>query len=289
MNKGKVYRDYDQVALDAQYNNQLAAPLFRDHIRRYRELTELAKRSLPCVEDIQYGRGDKEQLDIYSPLRSGAPVMVFIHGGAWQQLDKNDSGLAAPSFVGAGAMLVALSFGRVPDVTVDTMINQVRRAVAWISKNIHNYGGDRNKIFISGHSSGAHLVSQCLSADWAGQFDCPADVIKGATFISGLGDLEPVRLSYRNALLKLDEQAVKRQSLIHQDATVKCPLLAAFASGDTAEFKRQTREVAEYWSRQDLDSEVIEISNCGHYDIVLQLADLQSSLLRSTLTLMKLM
>ena len=281
MSNGAVYRDYDQAALDAQYNNQLAAPLFRDHIQRYRELTNLAKSALICTENIAYGKGAHERLDIYRPLRSDAPVQVFIHGGAWQQMDKDDSGLAAPAFVGAGAMLVSLSFGRVPDVPVDTMVDQVRRAIAWLWQNVQGYGGDRENIFISGHSSGAHLVSQCLSADWAGQFGCPADVIKGAAFISGLGDLEPVRLSYRNELLKLDERAVQRLSLIHQQPTVKCPLLAAYASGDTAEFRRQTREVGEYWRRQHLDAQIIEITGRGHYDIALDLADPQSELFRA--------
>jgi len=281
MSNGAVYRDFDQEALDAQYNNQLAAPLFRDHIKRYRELTDLAKRTLTCTENIAYGNGAQEQLDIYRPLRSDAPVQVFIHGGAWQRLDKDDSGLAAPAFVGAGAMLVSLSFGCVPIVPVDTMVDQVRRAIAWLWRNVHEYGGGRDKIFISGHSSGAHLVSQCLSADWPGQFDCPADVIKGATFISGLGDLEPVRLSYRNQLLKLDGRAVERLSLVRQQPAVSCPLLAVYATGDTVEFQRQTREVGEYWRRQHLDAEIIEIAGRGHYDVMLDLADPHSELFRA--------
>ena len=281
MSNGAVYRDYDQAALDAQYNNQLAAPSFRDHIQRYRELTDLAKSTLSCDENIAYGEGAHELLDIYRPRRTAAPVQIFIHGGAWQQLDKKDSGLAAPAFVGAGAMLVAPGFGRVPDVPVDTMVDQVRRAIAWLWHKVQDYGGDRDKIFISGHSSGAHLVSQCLSADWPGQFGCPADVIKGATFISGLGDLKPVRLSYRNELLKLDERAVERLSLVRQQPTVGCPLLAAYASGDTAEFRRQTREVGHYWRRHQLDTEIIEIAGRSHYDLVLDLADPQSELFRA--------
>jgi len=281
MSSGAIYRGYDQAALDAQYNNQAAAPGFREHISRYAELTRQAKATVPYIENIAYGEGSQELLDIYSASARPAPVQVFIHGGAWQQLDKNDSGLAAPAFVGAGAMLVAVSFGGVPEVPVDTMVDQVRRAIAWLWRNVESHGGDRDRIFISGHSSGAHLASQCLSADWRGNFGCPADVIKGATFISGLGDLEPVRLSYRNELLKLDELAVKRLSLIHQHPTVKCPLLAAYASADTAEFRRQTREVGEYWRRLRLDAEIIEIAGRGHYDIVLDLADPQSELFRA--------
>lgn len=281
MSSNAVYRDYDQTALDAQYNNQAAAPRFREHIARYTELTRQAKASIPCIEDVAYGESAQELLDIYPARARPAPVQVFIHGGAWQQMDKDDSGLAAPAFIGAGAMLVALSFGRVPDVPVDTMVDQVRRAIGWLWRNIDAHGGDRNRIFISGHSSGAHLVSQCLVADWPGEFGCPADVIKGATFISGLGDMEPVRLSYRNALLKFDESAVKRLSLVHRQPTVRCPLLAAYASGDTDEFRRQTREVGEYWRRQGLRADILEVAGRDHYDIVFDLADEQSELFRA--------
>lgn len=281
MSTGKVYRDYDQAALDAQYNNQAAAPLFRDHLRRYRELTNFAKGSLSCIENLAYGDAAEEILDIYCPKRNAAPVQVFIHGGAWQHLGKDDSGLVAPAFVEAGAMLVALNFGGVPHTSLDKMVHQVRQAIAWLWHNVEGNGGDRDKIFISGHSSGAHLASQCLTADWRGEFDCPNEVIKGATFVSGLGDLDPVRLSYRNELLKLDAQAVKRLSLIHQQPTVKCPLLVAYARSDTSEFQRQTREVGEYWRRHDLATEIIEVPDSGHYDVVFDLADPQSQLFRS--------
>lgn len=277
----KVYRDYDQAGLDAQYNNQAAVPLFRDHLQRYRELTTAAKGRLTCIDNLAYGDGEQEILDIYCPERTAAPVQVFIHGGAWQHLGKDDSGLAAPAFVGAGAMLVALNFGAAPHASLDTMVHQVRQAIAWLWNNVENSGGDRDRIFISGHSSGAHLASQCLTADWRGEFGCPNDIIKGVTFVSGLGDLDPVRLSYRNELLKLDAAAVKRLSLIHQQPTVKCPMLVAYASADTAEFQRQTREVGHYWKRQGMATEIMEIPDRGHYDVLLDLADPQSELFHS--------
>ena len=127
----------------------------------------------------------------------------------------------------------------------------------------------------------APLITSAGQPNPPGQFGCPADVIKGATFISGLGDLEPVRLSYRNELLKLDEGAVERLSLIHQHPTVNCPLLAVYASGDTDEFRRQTREAGEYWRRQGLPTEILEVAGRDHYDIVFDLADSRSELFRA--------
>ena len=278
MNAATIYRGYDQQTLDLQYNNQVAVPLFRDHIHRYRELTNAAKLNLGCIENMAYGGLPEETLDLYRPLQDNAPVLIFVHGGAWQSLSKDDSGFPAVAFVPAGAMVASLNFGHVPDTTVDGMVKQVRRAVAWLWHHVKRYGGDPQKLFIAGHSSGAHLVSQCLTANWPGEYQCPDDVIKGALFASGLGDLEPVRLSYRNALLKLDAPAVKRLSLMHQQPTVNCPMIAAYASSDTAEFRRQTREVGEYWLRHGLAVECIEVADSCHYDVVLGLADPDSEL-----------
>ena len=281
VNTVRVYRDYDQEALDLQYNNRAAAPGFADHIQRYRTLTDEAKLKLKCIENLAYGTAPEETLDLYRALQDSAPVLIFVHGGAWQHLGKDDSGFAANAFVPVGAMVASLNFGHAPDATLDTMVNQVRRAVAWLWHNVMSYGGDPQKLFIAGHSSGAHLVSQCLTANWQGEYECPNDVIKGALFASGLGDLEPVRLSYRNALLKLDAQAVKRLSLVHQQPTVKCPLIVAYASSDTAEFRRQTREVGEYWRRHGLATEFIEVADSCHYDVVLDLAEPKSELFLS--------
>jgi arylformamidase len=107
-------------------------------------------------------------------------------------------------------------------------------------------------------------------------------------FVSGLGDLEPVRLSYRNALLHLQVQDVARLSLVKQQPTVRCPLIVAYADGDTAEFQRQTRTVGNYWQDQGLPTHELAISDRCHYQIVLDLVDADSVLFRALARLMAL-
>ena len=278
-----VYRSYDQAALDAQYNNQRSVPA-ADHaayMKRYTDDTTRAKQTSRCALDLRYGEHPDQLLDLYLTEATPAPVQVFIHGGAWRQLGKNDSGFAAPAFTQAGAVFAALHFSVSPAATLDTMVQQVREAIAWLWRHAESYGGDPSRIFLSGHSSGSHLLSQCLVADWLGEFGCPADVIKGATFVSGLVDLEPVRLSYRNTGLKLDEAAVQRLSLVHQTPTVRCPLIAAYAEQDTDEFSRQTRDMAEYWNRCGLPAQLFEIQDRNHFDVAFDLADPASPLFRA--------
>lgn len=273
-----VYRDYDQAGLDAQYNNQQTVDNFRGYIARYRALSDEAKRTLACTTGLRYGPSPDETLDIYGPPDGRLPVLVFLHGGAWQLSGKDDSAFMAPAFVGAGALVVALNFSNVPAVTVDTMVSQVRRAVAWLWHHVAAHGGDPSRLYLAGHSSGSHLLSQCLTADWRAAGVASGQVVQGAVFTSGLCDLEPVRLSYRNQRLKLDTAAVRRLSLIHQQPTVRCPLIVAFAEGDTAEFQRQTEAAGDYWRAHGNPVQTLQLSGKNHYDMVLDLADPGSAL-----------
>ena len=286
-----IYRGYNQAALDAQYNNQRSVPAtdYPALMKRYSDETALAKQTSHCLEDLRYGPHPDQLLDLYLPQATEAPIQVFIHGGAWRQLGKNDSGFAASAFTQARSLFAALHFSASPAVTLDTMVRQVREAIAWLWRHAQCYGGDPTRIFVSGHSSGSHLLSQCLVADWPGEFGCPADVIKGATFVSGLGDLEPVRLSYRNEGLKLDEHAVQRLSLMRQTATVRCPLIAAYAELDTDEFRRQTSEVAGYWERCGFPTQLLELKARNHFDGAFELANPAAPLFRACATQMGLL
>ena len=284
----KIWRDYDQAALDVQYNSRDTVADFASYIAHYTELTRAAKASLPCVQNLAYGDQEVERLDVYPAAKADAPVLVFLHGGDWRSLSKEDSGFAAPAFVAAGACFVAPDFTLVPDTRIEAMGAQLGRMLAWVWRNIATYGGDPSRIFIAGHSSGANLVGQLLMTDWAGFADVPADIVKGAVVISGLGDLEPVRLSFRNEALGLDRAAVIAASLLHRKPTARCPLLVAVGAGETDDYKRQSREVAAYWQGQGNRAEFFELAGRHHFDSVLEWADPQSALFRATLAMMNL-
>ena len=215
-------------------------------------------------------------------------MLVFLHGGDWRSLSKEDSGFGAPAFVAAGATFVVPDFTLVPDTRIEAMGAQLGRMLAWVWRNIATYGGDPSRIFIAGHSSGANLVGQLLMTDWAGFADVPADIVKGAVVISGLGDLEPVRLSFRNEHLGLDRAAVIAASLLHRKPTARCPLLVAVGAGETDDYKRQSREVAAYWQGQGNQAEFFELVGRHHFDSVLEWADPHSALFHATLAMMDL-
>ncbi|OFZ88799.1 MAG: hypothetical protein A2V78_09510 [Betaproteobacteria bacterium RBG_16_64_18] len=287
MNTAKVWRDFDQAELDRQYNSRGTVPDHMVYVRDYAERTRAAKASLAWSE-FAYGEGPADRLDVYRALKPGAPVLVFLHGGDWRALSKEESGFGAQAFVAAGATLVAPDFSLVPDTNIPAMGAQVRRALAWLWQNIAGEGGDPARIFVAGHSSGANLVSQLLTCDWARDFRAPADLVKGAVFMSGLGDLEPVRLSFRNQWHKLDEAMVAEASLLRRKPATACPMILAYGEHETDDYKRQGREVEAYWAVQGNRTQFFELAGRNHFDAVLEWADPASALFRATLAMMEL-
>ena len=279
MSDALIWRGYNQAALDIQYNSRGTVPDVSLYLADYAARTSQAKAQLRCLENERYGDGANELLDIYPATQPNAPVMVYLHGGDWRALGKEDSGFAAPAFVAKGAMFVVLDFTLVPLTTLPAMGAQVLRALLWLQTHVAAHGGDPQRLHIAGHSSGANLVGQLL-------MNAPAGLIKSAVFISGLGDLEPVRLSFRNEKLNLSADVAAQVSLLkHQPGRV-CPLLVAVGQNETEDYRRQSRDVADHWRAQGNDCEMFELPGRHHFDAVLEWADPQSELFKASCGLM---
>ncbi|MBI4247646.1 MAG: alpha/beta hydrolase, partial [Candidatus Rokubacteria bacterium] len=180
-----VFLDYDQAALDRAYDQRPWAPNMQPVIKRYAINSVAVRARIGPPRSFPYGPTPVETLDVYPAKRANAPVMVFLHGGAWRAGKAKDSAFPAEVFVKAGAHYVAPDFATVMEVGLDGMVSQVRRAVAWVAKNAATFGGDPSRIHLSGHSSGAHLAGTVVVTDWARDFGLPADVVKGAVLVSG--------------------------------------------------------------------------------------------------------
>lgn len=280
-----VYRGMDQETLDRQYNNRLTVADPNLHLARYAERSAAARARFPHVTGLRYGTHEAQTLDIFPvPQGGGAPVMIFVHGGAWQLLGKDDSAFPALSLAPAGIVVVALNFGLLPACRLDEIVRQVRDAVAWAHGHVRPYGGDPDRLYLAGHSSGAHLVGTLITTDWTA-FGLPRDPVKGAVAISGIYDLEPVRLSYRNRLLQLDEAVVARLSPIRHVPPGPCPLHLGWAGGDTEEFKRQSREFAEHWQAAGGAVVCREYAERNHYDVIDALGEPEHPLARAAIHL----
>ena len=203
-----VFLHYDRVALDAEYDNSGKVANAEDYIARWKTRSEEARSNLDCSLDLAYGPSTAETLDIFPSNTPGKfPINVFYHGGYWRELHKNDFSYVVHAVHAAGAVTVVVNYALVPEVSFDELVRQCRAALAWVWNNADRFGGDREKIFVSGHSAGGHLVAMMMATDWHA-FDSrlPIQPICGGCGISGLYDLEPIRLCFLNEDLKLSEE-----------------------------------------------------------------------------------
>lgn len=262
-----LFRDYDQAELDAQYNNRAAVPDFAEVVAAWQRDSEAARRDLDCQLDLAYGAGERSKLDIFPAAGGASPVLVFIHGGYWQAQDKSVFSCIAPLYVKAGVTLVNIGYPLCPDVSMGEIVAQCRAALLWLSRNIAEHGGDPARIFLAGHSAGGHLTALLSATDWAAA-GAPANLLKGAIPLSGLYELEPIRLSYLNAALHLTPEEAADHSPSNQAAVPSCPLLLAVGGAETDEFRRQQRDYAARLTGQGARLQSLEPAGINHFTII---------------------
>jgi arylformamidase len=193
-----------------------------------------------------YGPSEIEKLDIFKAARPNAPVMVFIHGGAWRNGTAKDFAFQAELYINAGVNLVIVDFAQIQDTggNLMPMAQQVRSAIAWVYKNAATFGANPERLYVSGHSSGAHLTGCALVTDWEKDFGVPANFIKGGLLVSGMYDLKPVRLSKRSEYVKFTDEIEQSLSSQRHLNKLRAPIIVAYGTCETPEFQRQNRDFA---------------------------------------------
>jgi arylformamidase len=271
----RVFRDHDQAALDSELNLRARWPDHPEFFARWAADSAAQRGKQPCQLDLAYGPGTAEKLDFFPAAGAGpAPLLAFIHGGYWQALDKGDYSYLAPAFTEAGIAFASLNYALAPDAKIGSMIDQVRRALIWLHDQAGTLGIDASRIVVAGHSAGGHLTAMALSTDWpALDPELPADLLAGGCSISGVYDLEPVRLSYHNKLLQIEAPEAAPWSPLHRLPAKSAPLLLAVGSEETSEFLRQHAEYAEAWRRRGLPLGEVEMAGLHHFTAVDALGD----------------
>jgi len=288
----RIFLDYDQAGLDAQYNNRVRWPDYKEHFAHWRTWSEETCRTLPCHLDLAFGPDPMEKLDILPAAPAadgrGAPFYVFIHGGYWYSLDKADYSYVAEGFRPHGVATAVNNFGLAPDTTMDEIVRQNRAALAWLWRNARTYGSDPDRIYVCGHSAGGHLAVMLLATDWpAFGPGLPADLVKGACSIGGLFDMEPIRLSYLNKTLKMSPEEANRNAPLLQRYPVSAPLSLVVAVDESPEYHRQSQAMADLWRKLGYPVDLLVPPGLNHFDVVNQLRDPDCELVKVQLAEMK--
>ncbi len=277
---------YTPEAVERGYNNRAAVP---DHPRWfawYAEKSAAARASLTHHADVRYGPGPKETLDLFVPDSMARGTLVFIHGGYWRALDKHDVSFVATPFVARGYAVAAVNYDLCPAVSVSAIVDQCRRAVAWLAREGAKHGASGERIVVGGNSAGGHLAAMMLATDPA-SMGLDATSFAGAVSVSGVHDLTPLVLFSFNTDMKLDVGEALRLSPAFLAPRSNAPLLLAVGGDETAEFLRQTWIQWDRWpqSRPPGADAPLIVPGCDHFSVLAEYANDNSALTRATLAL----
>lgn len=247
-----MYRGMDRAALDAAYNNAAAvkdsAPIVADWEARSAKL----RAAHPDGMDLRYGDDERNRIDYFAARRDG-PVLMFIHGGYWQNRAKELFAFVAQGPLAWGINVALVGYTLAPQKRLEGIVAEIHASLSWLYESVPMLGGDRRAIHVSGWSAGGHLTAMAMSH--------PA--VRGGLAISGIYDLEPMRLSYVNDKLRLDESEQRRCTPGRTDK----PLSVAYGGDELPELCRQSEDYAAL-----LDTKAIGIPRRNHFTVLEELA-----------------
>jgi len=259
-----LYRGMNREALDAAYNNTAAVgPARREqYVAGWIARSDALRRARGGRLNLRYGDGARQRLDVFACGTPGAPTLAWIHGGYWQANDKEPFAFLGEGLLPAGFNLALLEYTLAPQARMDQIVAEVRAAVAWVIDHAKEHDGHPDRVFVAGHSAGGHLTAMAMTDGR----------VAGGVGISGIYDLEPIRLNYLNDKLRLDPPETARNSPALHLPSQAAPLVVTVGLGELPELIRQSEEYAAAWQRHGLPGRYLPLVGHDHFSILEELA-----------------
>jgi len=266
-----LYRGMDRAQLDAAYNNTAAVPQRDAIVADWAARSAAVRRERTGHFDLRYGEAPRERIDLFPAADPKAPTLAFIHGGYWQTNDKENFAFLAEGLVPSGINLALVEYTLAPAARMDRIVAELRRSVGWLAEHLGDYGADPAQLYVAGHSAGGHLTAMTMTLR----------AVRGGLAISGIYDLEPIRLNYLNERLGLDPQEVERNSPLLHLPPLAGELVVAYGTRELPELCRQSIEYAQAWTERGLAGHLLPVDGADHFTILEALADPQGTLIRA--------
>ncbi len=308
----------DKAWFEREYSPSSCIEDINVYIQQYcdqsQAVTQQAIANNTVIRAIQYGTNEDEVLDLYLPVptannddnqsgtQTGKKLQVYIHGGYWQELSKDESSFAAPAFQQAGHYFAVINYSLAPKASLTEIVQQNRKALVWLATNAEKLGFDADEIYLSGSSAGAHLCLMMLQTNWqeylsqldgAGINEKPrcqpesqpnsqlkSPDIRGVCAVSGIYDIEPLLHTTINDPLQLTAQEVEANSPLKHATPHLCPVIIAYGDNETNEFKRQSLMMKTQLEQEGFELTLGEISQRNHFDVILDLGQANSWLFK---------
>ena len=264
-----MYRNFKtQAELDAQYSPIELGLDVPGYEKFYGINSAKVRQELPCKLNVPFGPTLAEHLDIFPAAQPNAPILVYIHGGYWFLGSSKDSSFVAKGLVSANVTVVVINYALCPKVTIDEIVRQNRGAIAWIYRNAESFGGNPNRIYVSGHSAGGHLTAMVMATDWENDYGLPNDTIKAGCAISGLFDLMPFPYTWLMPKIQLSWDQVLRNSPIYHIPEKAGSLIITYGAEESSEFQRQSQEFLSAWKAKGLVGEYLPQPGKNHFTAI---------------------
>jgi acetyl esterase/lipase len=255
------WRKLTQEQLDLGFNNTTHVSETATIVGGWDRLSAEMRARHPQSLDLRYGPRERNRID-FLKVKDGGPTLVFIHGGYWQMRAKENFTFCAAGPMAHGINVALIGYTLAPDAILDQIVDEVRAGVDYLVDELPALGGDPARIVISGWSAGGHLSSMVLGHPR----------IKAGLLISGIYDLEPIRHTYLNARLNLDDAAIQRNSAVRNPGGVNKPLAIVAGSRELPLLRKQSADFAAHRVMYGLPVVYEEIPGANHFTMMDELA-----------------
>ncbi len=273
MGEVKKKKDWDPATLDGEYSPSSLVDSLDFYLEAYASRSRETRAALAGNSSIalKYGPHPRHRLDFFSCGIEGAPLVVFIHGGFWCELDESSFSFPANEIINIGAHFASITYRLAPETRLGNIVADTERALGWLADNAAGMALDKERIILVGHSAGAHLAAMMMASG-------VVPPIAAAMLISGVYDLAPVQKSYVNDTVRISNEEVARCSPLKLRPVQSCPVALVVGEIETDEFKRQSSELFGKWAHQLPGSDLQEQKGRNHFDILFDLARPKSDL-----------
>ncbi len=257
-----------QEEIDQEYNPRFIVENTDELIKSYFTESQRVLREYSNRSAVAYGPTPSETLDIFPAEKLYSPIHIFFHGGYWHSLTSRDFAFVAEGLVRNGITAVLVNYALCPSVNIDEIVRQSRAAAAWTYRNAEDFGGNPERISVSGHSAGGHLTGMLLNTDWEKNYGLPSNLIKGFLPVSGLFDLKPFPFSWLQPKLLLTSEQVLRNSPVFLKPVYTPHVMVAVGSDESYEFQRQSKNYTIFLQKHGVPAEYLSMPGKNHFNII---------------------
>lgn len=265
------WKHFSHAKLEQEYSPSSCVDDIMVYIQSYIDDSTTNKQQLSVRQNLEYGADHTLGVD-YFPGQDQQPLIVYIHGGYWQELSKNESCFMADSLIAQGYHLLVIDYTLAPQATIETMISQCCQAIAWSQQQLWSF--DSESIVLTGSSAGAHLAACVLQCAAHAQYGLKPETFTQAVLFSGIYDLRPLVDTYVNEPLQLTQETAAALSPGLQGNQNLPPCTLVWGANETSEFKRQSQQYGEFLITDGVLCKTQEIPERNHFDVVYELANL---------------